>query len=198
MNKVLTAAAAAALLATSASAASAQDPTANIQITAHEPVVCGFVPPAGTPGPGVVTGPFKIVSDVNDLQNIQLEGLADDFRDQNELQVEFEAFCNTAFTLSIRTDEGGKLVNKAAPGTTSLITELPYNLRIRAEESGVTDNFNPPQDVNEEATAISALPDINEELNITIFPQNAPGILYAGDFVDTIRLEIGPKTAPSS
>jgi len=200
MNKVLTAAAAAALLAISASASSAQDPTANIKITANEPVVCGFFPPSGTPGPGVGTGPFKIASDVNDLQNIRLEGLANDFRSVSELQVQFDAFCNTEFTLRAKTDEGGKLVNKDAPAGTSLIKELPYTFRIRVVDTSpsVQDNFDPAPSSFQDATAISNLTDINAKLNITIFPENVSGNLYAGDFVDTIRLEIGPKTAPTS
>jgi hypothetical protein len=195
MNKLMTATAAAALLAISASASSAED-TANIKITANEPVVCGFFPPSGTPGPGVATGAFDIVSDVNDLQNIELEGSASDFN--GELQVQFDAFCNTAFTLKAKTDNGGKLVNAAAPAATTLVTELPYSFRIRVVDGNEKDTFDPAPSSLTEATSISSLTDINADLNITIFPKPVSGDLYAGDFVDTIRLQIGPKTAPSS
>jgi hypothetical protein len=195
MNKLMTATAAAALLAISASASSAED-SANIKITANEPVVCGFFPPSGTPGPGVATGDFDIVSDVNNLQNIELKGPASGFTP--ELQVQFKARCNTEFTLQAKTDESGKLVNKDAPAGTTLVTELPYSFRIRVVNGNEKDTFDPAPSSLTEATSISSLTDINALLNITIFPKPVSGDLYAGDFVDTIRLEIGAKMAPSS
>jgi len=206
MNRLMTLAAAGAVaVASSAGVAFAQsvENDAKIKITANEPEICGFVP-----GSADATGFFPGAGGTTDtasINDIKLIGSAESFADAPsgfEFRVNIDAKCNTVVEVKARCINGGELVNADAEARSStLVTRLPYSVRFEFDFPSESNSFSPSSC----PTGFTDLPNLSgkadfdstagdDDLTVVFNPATTPGTRAAGDFKDTVEIELGPKS----
>jgi len=199
MNRLMTLAAAGAVaVASSSGVAFAQsvEKDAKITITANEPEICGFVP--GTARAEGFFGSQDGTTNTASIDDIKLIDTAEKFANAPsgfQFKVFIGAKCNTVAEVKARCINGGALVNEAAEDRGStLVTRLPYGVRFQFENPGTVQNFNGEM-CPTELTFLFEKADFDKELIINFIPDvSDSGTRAAGDFTDTVEIELGPRS----
>jgi hypothetical protein len=193
MNKLLTSTALVAVLALGAGTAFAND-TADVTIKGKVLQVCEIGGTVSGSGSGaVITGD----SDTAIATLPDEDGVGNSFFSKSGFQlfVKFSAAeCNVIPVLTFK-PTNGSIKNSAPSCGTAFQNEVPYGLRFNLDAAGVVQGFNESVTSAATKTKVTDLDEafVSQELKLTFTSASDGGPFCAGDYTETIELELGPK-----